>query len=103
MWEHDLIKLYKGLAHINPGNYTYSNGWATLMADYAEIMDGDTQIRENAALLKRVAKLESTLKTSFLGFGSDVNQAALGGIGGGLLLLGSIGLGLSRRRAKLAK
>ena len=101
MWEHDLIKLYKGLAHFNPGNYTYSNGWASLMGDYAEIMDADTQLREKAALEKRVAKLEGKLKTSFLKFDSDTNQAALGGVGGGLLLLGTLGFGLARKREKL--
>lgn len=100
MWEHDVIKLYKGLAHFNPGNYTYSNGWAPLMGDYAKIMDADTQLREKAALEKRVAKLEGKLKTSFLDFDSDANQAALGGVGGGLLLLGTLGFGLSRRREK---
>jgi hydroxylamine dehydrogenase len=101
MWEHDLIKLYKGLAHFNPGNYTYSNGWAKLIGDYAEIMDADTQLREKAALEKRVAKLEGKLKTSFLKFDSDTNQAALGGVGGGLLLLGTLGFGLARKRKKL--
>jgi LPXTG-motif cell wall-anchored protein len=64
-------------------------------------MDADTQLREKAALEKRVAKLEGKLKTSFLKFDSDTNQAALGGVGGGLLLLGTLGFGLARKREKL--
>ncbi|ESS73618.1 hydroxylamine oxidoreductase Hao [Methyloglobulus morosus KoM1] len=48
MWEHDLIKHYKGLFHANPGGYTYTEGWSSLMRDYAEIMDEDTKLREAA-------------------------------------------------------
>ncbi len=47
MWEHDLIKLYKGLFHVNPGGFTYTEGWSELMRDYAEIMDENTRLREN--------------------------------------------------------
>lgn len=46
MWEHDLIKLYKGLFHVNPGGFTYTEGWSELMRDYAEIMDENTRLRE---------------------------------------------------------
>ncbi len=101
MWEHDVIKNYKGLAHFNPGNYTYSNGWASLMRDYAEIMDMDTNIREKAALEKRVRKLEDKLKTSFLDFNTSSDQSLLGALGGGMLALGTLGYGLSRRRRRL--
>ena len=48
MWEHDLIKHYKGIFHANPGGYTYTEGWSSLMRDYAEIMDEDTKLREAA-------------------------------------------------------
>ena len=48
MWEHDVIKHYKGIFHANPGGYTYSEGWSALMRDYAEIMDEDTRLREEA-------------------------------------------------------
>ena len=48
MWEHDLIKLYKGLFHMNPGGFTYTEGWSALMSDYAEIMDENTRLRERA-------------------------------------------------------
>ncbi len=101
MWEHDLIKLYKGLAHFNPGNYTYSNGWATLMGDYAEIMDADTQIREMASLKERLAKLEAGNKVGLMDLNRlNETQASLSGLlGGGMLLAGSLGLvGWHRRR-----
>ena len=46
MWEHDVIKLYKGLFHNNPGGFTYTEGWSELMRDYAIIMDENTKLRE---------------------------------------------------------
>jgi hydroxylamine dehydrogenase len=48
MWEHDVIKLYKGLFHANPGGFTYTEGWSELMRDYAIIMDENTKLRESA-------------------------------------------------------
>ena len=45
MWEHDLIKLYKGLTHHNPGGFTYTEGWSELMKDYTLIMDENTKLR----------------------------------------------------------
>ncbi len=48
MWEHDVIKLYKGLFHANPGGFTYTEGWSELMRDYAIIMDENTKLREAA-------------------------------------------------------
>ncbi len=50
MWEHDLIKLYKGLVHANPGGFTYSEGWSPLLRDYTEIMDENTRLRGEAKL-----------------------------------------------------
>ena len=52
MWEHDLIKLYKGLFHNNPGGFTYTEGWSPLLRDYAEIMDENTRLREEAKQAK---------------------------------------------------
>lgn len=52
MWEHDLIKLYKGLFHNNPGGFTYTEGWSPLLKDYAEIMDENTRLREEAKQAK---------------------------------------------------
>ncbi len=60
MWEHDLIKLYKGLFHANPGGFTYTEGWSPLMKDYAEIMDEDTRLREQAEIKAKLAALESS-------------------------------------------
>lgn len=51
MWEHDLIKLYKGLFHTNPGGFTYTEGWSELLRDYTIIMDEDTKLRERAGKL----------------------------------------------------
>jgi hydroxylamine dehydrogenase len=48
MWEHDLIKHYKGIFHANPGGFTYTEGWSELLKDYTEIMDEDTRLREAA-------------------------------------------------------
>jgi len=48
MWEHDLIKLYKGLFHGNPGGFTYSEGWSPLLRDYTEIMDENARLREKS-------------------------------------------------------
>lgn len=54
MWEHDLIKLYKGLFHNNPGGFTYTEGWSPLLRDYTEIMDENTRLREaHAAALEQ--------------------------------------------------
>ncbi len=57
MWEHNLIKLYKGLFHANPGGFTYTEGWSPLMRDYAEIMDEDTRLRQQAAQTQELSML----------------------------------------------
>lgn len=100
MWEHDLIKLYKGLAHFNPGGYTYSNGWAKLMADYAEIQDANTQLREMAALRTKIAKIEASTRFTLLDLDSTQKKVSLGGLGGGMLLAGGLTLWGWRRRSK---
>jgi len=103
MWEHDVIKLYKGLTHFNPGNYTYSNGWASLMGDYAEIMDMDTQIRETADLKKRIAALEGRKQSNLFIPDTEFKKLSMGGLGGGMLLVGTLGLiGWRRRRNGLS-
>ncbi|MBW7852471.1 MAG: hydroxylamine reductase [Rhodospirillales bacterium] len=100
MWEHDLIKLYKGLAHANPGGFTYSEGWAPMMGRYARIMDEDTKLREMHDLKQRLAKLEEGRKTGFLELDSRVKQASVGSLGGGLLFAGSLALWWQRRRGR---
>lgn len=52
------MKHFKALAHVNPGGFTYSNGWAKLIRSLARIRDTDTTLREKAALLERIRALE---------------------------------------------
>lgn len=59
MWEHDVIKLYKGLFHGNPGGFTYTEGWSELMKDYTQIMDADTQLRAAKARAEEQAAAEA--------------------------------------------
>lgn len=82
MWEHDLIKLYKGATHMNPGGYTYSHGWVPLLGRYAKIMDENTKIREMAALKKKLAGVEQT--------SNRLKASAVGFTGMGLLLAGGL-------------
>ncbi|MCW8905792.1 MAG: hydroxylamine reductase [Sedimenticola sp.] len=101
MWEHDLIKLYKGVAHGSPGGYTYTEGWAPLVGDYANIMDEDTKLREMAALKKQVADLQSRAQSSVLDLSSIERQVSVGTLGGGMFLAGSMMLmGWRRRNGK---
>jgi len=58
MWEQHIMKHFKGLAHVNPGGFTYSNGWAKLIRSLARIKDADTTLREKADMLARIKKLE---------------------------------------------
>ena len=79
MWEHDLIQLYKGATHMNPGGYTYSHGWSPLLGRYARIMDENTKLREMAALKEQLASHEGRMK------------AVRWGVSGlGLLLVGGL-------------
>ncbi|RCX32286.1 multiheme c-type cytochrome [Thioalbus denitrificans] len=98
MWEHDLIKLYKGVSHGSPGGYTYTEGWSPLIGDYARIMDENTKLREMAALQERVDKLEAGARQTLLNLDSTGKQASVGGIGGGMLLFGGLALWGWRRR-----
>ncbi|MGX2038806.1 multiheme c-type cytochrome [Methylocaldum sp. MU1018] len=66
MWEHDVIKLYKGLFHANPGGFTYTEGWSELMRDYAIIMDENTKLREAAG--KTAQNGESTTQAALREF-----------------------------------
>ena len=59
MWEHDLIKHYKGLFHMNPGGFTYTEGWSELLKRYTEIQNENTRIRKMDALRKEVEMLKS--------------------------------------------
>jgi len=57
MWEHHKIKHYKGLAHANPGGYTYSEGWSQLIKSAARINDEDTRLREAAQIKAELARI----------------------------------------------
>ena len=59
MWEHDLIKHYKGLFHVNPGGFTYTEGWSELLKRYTESQNENARIREMDALRKEVEMLKS--------------------------------------------
>jgi hydroxylamine dehydrogenase len=59
MWEQKIMRHFKGLAHANPGGWTYSHGWSELVGSLAKIQDGNTQLREKAALEERIKALEA--------------------------------------------
>ena len=99
MWEHHLIKHYKGLAHVNPGGYTYSEGWSQLIRSYAIIQDENTKLREMKALKDRIAKLEQKRRGDILDLESPVKKAGFSGFGGLLLLIGGLILLFSRRQS----
>lgn len=99
MWEHHLIKHYKGLAHANPGGYTYTEGWSQLIKSYARIQDENTKIREMASLKARLAKLEGQRRGDLFDMDSLPKKAGFAGLGG-LMLLGGLSLVFRRRRRK---
>ena len=98
MWEHDLIKHYKGVAHVNPGGYTYSEGWSKLIGAYAKIQDENTRLRQMAALEARLAALEQKQQGNL--FTPDLQRAAVGVSGASLCVVGLALLfwGLGQRR-----
>lgn len=100
MGENDLAKLHVGLAHVNPGGWTYTEGWGPMNRMYVEVMDENTKIREMAALQARVAKMESGRRTGLLDLNSTDDKISLGGLGGGMLLAGTLALAGWRRRNK---
>ena len=99
MGENDLPKLHVGVAHVNPGGWTYTEGWEALGRAYSAIMSEDTKLREMAALQERVVKLEGR-RTSLFDLDDDGKKLSLGGLGGGMLLVGSLALAGWRRRRK---
>lgn len=92
MWEQHIMKHFKGLAHVHPGGFTYSEGWSRLIRSLARIKDTDTQLREKAALMLRVEALEAAGgKQGWLDFDTPMKRAAAGGAG---VTLAGLGLGL---------
>jgi hydroxylamine dehydrogenase len=67
--------------------------------DYVEVMDENTKIREMAALQAKVAKLDAKRKASLFDLDSS-EKLSLGGLGGGMLLAGTLALAGWRRREK---
>ncbi len=59
MWEQEIMRHFKGLAHANPGGFTYSYGWSELIGSLARIRDEDTRLREFRALQETVRRLEA--------------------------------------------
>lgn len=81
MWEHDLIKLYKGLFHVNPGGFTYTEGWSELMRDYAIIMEENTKLREGKSAKLSEAKSVPSDRSVLSAFAQDLsNRYVLGGL-----------------------
>jgi len=97
MGENDLAKMHVGLAHVNPGGWTYTEGWGPMNRAYVEVQDENFRIREMVALQARVKKLEGK-KTSLLDLDSTAQQISLGGLGGGMLLAGTLALAGWRKR-----
>lgn len=99
MWEQDLIKHYKGLAHVNPGGWTYTDGWSQLLKRSARINDADTRLREMAALKAEVADLKVSRQQTRHHLDTPMRQASFGLLGFILLGLGIVTL-MARREAK---
>ena len=62
-------------------------------------MDENTKIREMAALQAKVAKLEAK-RTSLFDLDNPDGKLSLGGLGGGMLLAGTLALAGWRRRER---
>ncbi len=99
MGENSLAKMHVGLAHVNPGGWTYTEGWGPMNRAYVEIQDENTKIREMIALQERVQKLEAK-RTSLLDLDTTAEKLSLGGLGGGMLLAGTLALAGWRKRKK---
>lgn len=100
MWEHHKIKHYKGLAHVNAGGYTYSEGWSQLIKSSVRINDENTKLRDAADMKAKLEALKPLQKKGeILPFDSPIQRAAFGGLGGALLLAGiAASLTQGRRR-----
>ena len=100
MWEHHKIKHYKGLAHANPGGYTYTEGWSQLIKSAVRINDEDVKLRDMAELKSKVEALKPPQKRGdLLNLKTPVQRAMLGGFGGLLMLLGLGAYMRNRNRA----
>lgn len=59
MWEQEIMRHFKGLAHVNPGGFTYTYGWSELIGTLARIKDEDVRLRAAAETEKRLQALEA--------------------------------------------
>ena len=80
-------------------SYTYTVGWAAMNRAYVEIMDETTKLNEMVALQARVLKLEQQ-QASLLDLDNPDTQLSLGGLGGGMMLAGTLTLAGWRRRER---
>jgi len=99
MAEDHLVQLHVSLAHQYWG-YTYTVGWAAMNRAYVEIMDDDTRLKEMQKLLARVDKLENDKKSAMLDLDSTGGKLSLGGLGGGMMLAGTLAIAGWRRRER---
>lgn len=105
MWEQHVAQYMKGLAHVNPGGWSYSHGWSDLIKGQIFINEQDTKLREAAALEARVATLEGTRSTA-PGELQPISRisaglpGALALLGSGLLLSATLSLRRDRRRRR---
>jgi len=89
MWEHHKIKHYKALAHINPGGYTYSDGWSKLIGSATRINDEDAKLREADAIRKELRRINAERHGSILDLDTPMHRIVVGGVGGVLIILGA--------------
>lgn len=62
MWEQDVNTFMKGVEHVNPGGWTYTNSWNELIEAQIFISQRATQLRNRAELLDRVDDLEEAIQ-----------------------------------------
>ena len=99
MAEDHLVQLHVSLAHQYWG-YTYTVGWAAMNRAYVEIMDDDTRLKEMQNLLARVDRLETERKNALLDLDTTGGKLSLGGLGGGMMLAGTLAIAGWRRRER---
>ena len=97
MGENDLPKLFVGVAHVNPGGWTYTEGWEPLIRSYSKIMDFDTQIRERAATTQPKASGVGSRAALALLAPTGSDSIWFVGLGGVLVLGGGALIWRSRR------
>ena len=102
MWEQHIMKHFKGLAHVNPGGFTYTDGWSKLIRSLARIKDTDTQLRERAALEARIALLEGAgeEQRGWIDLDQPIQQAGMGALGIGMLAGGLLLIAFGGRRRR---